>query len=286
LFGLVLELELEAATLQYFPSFNHWEMASAPATTAAASGSGAAPQQQQPPDKLTSFLQMINYIIFFFLFQSIVGSMVQKIMGPPQPQSQFNGVGSVSKSNPAQQQQRHQQTRPYRDFGKPFCLWEQGTVMDLDVIISDSSIAPNGWSLTTPSPDEIKIDYSNDAEVSNKANPRRTKVTLNKQENNILASWRQENLILGGTNDPLSKPSLFSFFGSTSNQEMNHRNSTLTIPLTQALWNNETQLYAYVKLMRRRYGNEVKERREDVLVKRVELTRYRKRKRKRDGVFM
>ena len=79
-----------------------------------------------------------------------------------------------------------------------------------------------------------------------------------------------------------------SFIGSSNaNQEMNHRNTTLTVPMTQSIWNNETHVYAYVKLQRRRNYKGPKEtkrpvRKDDVLVKRMMLTRYRKRKKMRD----
>lgn len=155
--------------------------------------------------------------------------------------------------------------------------------MDLDVIISDSALPPNGWSLTTPSIANEAIDSPPEANNDNKANPRRTKVSL-KPKASYLATWRQENLILGGLTNSNS-PSLLSAFGSSSNQEMNHRNTTLNISLTESLWNNETHLYAHVRLMRHTYKGDQLDtppRKEDVLVKRVALTRHRRRKRKRD----
>jgi hypothetical protein len=203
-------------------------------------------------------------------------------MMPPNASQNNNAPMRV---NPQQQQQ--QQQRPYRVDGKPTCLWPQGTVMDLDVIITDSSIPPNGWTLTTPT----NNDHSNSQNTEPKANPRRTKVSLKQtKDTKPLASWRQENLILGGLPSHHSKtPSIFSAFGSSSHQEMNFRNATLNISLTEALWNNETHLYAHVRLMRRVYRGQqhtsLQEhtlRKEDVLIKRVELTRHRKRKKKRD----
>ena len=185
--------------------------------------------------------------------------------------------------------QQHQQQMPYRSNGKPYCLWQQGTVMDLDVIVTDSSVPPTGWSLTTPAQiEKATIDTTSYDLTEGKANPRRTKVSFKHKETTPLASWRQENLILGGLTSNAHSPSPFSaFFGSSSNQEMNYRNSTLNIPLTEALWNNETHVYAHIRLKRRVYGGQQYDetRKEDVLVKRVELTRHRKRKRKRDGTL-
>ncbi|KAL3780126.1 hypothetical protein ACHAWO_011582 [Cyclotella atomus] len=203
------------------------------------------------------------------------------VQNPPQ----FNDgtAGHRPMNNMEKMMQQHQQ-RPYRVDGKPSCLWPQGTVMDLDVIITDSSTLPTGWTLTTAPPSDDKTAIESTHTTNNKANPRLTKVSL--KPNAPLASWRQENLILGGSSSTQKPSSILSaFLGSSSNQEMNHRNTTLHIPFTEALWNNQTHLYAYIRLMRRtayNSGNNQGSGKEDVLVKRVELTRYRKRKRRRD----
>ena len=269
-------------------------------TSAAAPAAGNAPVGgQQPPDTMTQIIQTLNYIIFFFLFQSIVGTFMQKYaMPPPSANTNNDAAANIMPMNKMENMIQQQQM-PYRSNGKPFCLWPQGTVMDLDVIITDSSLPPTGWSLTTSDENEKATmdtsSSSNEIITEGKPNPHRTKVSFKHKERSspYLASWRQENLILGGlTSDPHAPPSPFSaFFGSSSNQEMNYRNSTLNIPLTETIWNNETHLYAYVRLKRRVYGGQQQQqqvdetRREDVLVKRVELTRHRKRKRKRDGTL-
>ncbi len=202
--------------------------------------------------------------------------------------------------------------------GKPSCLWDLGTVMDLDVVISDSPNVPDGWpSLTTlDTTSEVNSDHANDHRNdlagATGVNPRRTKVKLpsadgTKPSSNInrtdhssskfkattLASWHQEGLVLGGTfngHKPKSVSILSTLFPSDSNQEMNYRNETLTIPLTDAIWNNQTHVYAFVKLQRRRtFRNDGfndkkrKVRKDDVLVKRMVLTKHRKRKKMRDG---
>lgn len=90
--------------------------------------------------------------------------------------------------------------------------------------------------------------------------------------------------------------SILSFLSlsSNSNQDMNRRNTTLKVPLTPPVWNNETHVYAHVRLQRRGSGLDGgypsdpggerarAHRREDVLVKRMALTRHRKRKKSRD----
>lgn len=205
--------------------------------------------------------------------------------------------------------------------GKPSCVWDLGTVMDLDVVVSDSPNVPDGWPSLTTSDDssETKNNHhdnknTNDSADATGVNPRRTKVKLpsadgtksssnngrndhsgSKFKETILASWHQEGLVLGGTFNgakPQSVSILSTLFPSDSNQEMNYRNETLTIPLTEAVWNNQTHVYAYVKLQRRRRykndgGNDKKRkiRKDDVLVKRMVLTRHRKRKKLRDGEF-
>lgn len=249
------------------------------------------------PDGLSSILQIVNYIAFFFLLQNMVGYVVQKLIMPPQSsQPSLNNVVGKTNVNSGGVMQNH---RPYHR-GKPACLWEQGTVMDLDVVISDSSTPPRGWQLTSPAAErKQRTDSTNHQDaLESGANPRRTKVTLSKQQDSTpLATWRQENLILGGIQfeNHHATPSIMNLFSSNKNQEMNHRNTTLTVPMTNALWNNETHLYAYVRLTRRRaprrnngqknIQESASVRSDDVLIKRIELTRHRKRKRKRDGVY-
>lgn len=253
------------------------ESSAAAVPNAPAAGEG---EGQQPP--YNAIIQTLNYVMLFFLFQNIIGTVIQKFAVPAQnsvvTQSQFND--NVKNTVPVNGMDGMIQQKPYRVDEKPMCIWKQGTVMDLDVVISDSSSPPYGWMLTT--------DNEN-AAAESKVNPRRTKLTLLK-DSTPLASWRQENLILGGLTHAHNTPNLLTAFGSSSNQEMNYRNDTLAVSLTDSLWNNETHLYAHVRLMRRVYrvhntnGNDRQEvRREDVLVKRVELTRHRKRKKKRDG---
>jgi hypothetical protein len=248
----------------------------------APAATGNAPAQEAP-SALTNILQTLNFIVFFFVLQNIVGSVVQKFMVQNPPQFNDGTAGHRPMNNMEKMMQQHQQ-RPYRVDGKPSCLWPQGTVMDLDVIITDSSTPPTGWTLTTAPPSDDKKAIESTHTTNNKANPRLTKVSL--KPNAPLASWRQENLILGGSSSTQKPSSILSaFLGSSSNQEMNHRNTTLHIPFTEALWNNQTHLYAYIRLMRRtayNSGNNQGSGKEDVLVKRVELTRYRKRKRRRD----
>ena len=105
---------------------------------------------------------------------------------------------------------------------KPACLWQLGTMMDLDVLITDSHNVPNGWtSLTNPPDDNILAKD----------------LPWKKGGGNILASWQQDGLILGGVSDGLDTCHAIRSFISVSDtdQEMNYRNTTLSIPLTPSI---------------------------------------------------
>ena len=257
--------------------------ASPPATEAA----GEAGDQ---PNLLGSVL---NWLLIFFLVQNVSELARTKFMPPREAStapSAFSDPVGVSDTGVTERRHRQQQRKPEgvtsvaSDSGryknrpvKPKCLWDVGTTMDLDVIITDNPGSPEGWELTTPVDDDA------------------TGIVQAKRHN-VLATWKQEGLIFGGkSDDPNHKPSgsvLSSLFGSDVNQDMNYRNDTLTIPFNDALWNNETQIWAHVKLQRRRSyqdGTDTRDRnprrkvpKNDVLVKRMALTRFRKRKRRQD----
>lgn len=272
-----------------------------PAAAAAARGGGENDDEQQGPAPMT-FSTILNYMLFFFVVQTLSQNLLKNVFPPPDSSNNnamnanYNDVmptdattGGVDSDATTIGQQKKplgattnnnnnnpidkkkftaQDVKKMHKQMKPSCLWQQGTMMDLDVILSDSSDVPTGWpALTT-----IKNEHDDtNANNNNKAT--------------ILASWTQQNLILGGTpHDPNSKASFLSvMMGSHTNQEMNRRNTTLNFPLTDAIWNNETHVYAYVRLQRRRGGsNNTPSRKEDVLVKRMVLTRHRKRKKMRD----
>ena len=254
-------------------------------------------EQQQPQ---FNFMSILNWILFFWITQNIAGMMTSKLHNR-------NDMTKMAPGNTAGEQQikkplgvdptaatdtiNNEKMKKMNRMAKPVCLWPQGTMMDLDVIISDSANVPNGWpDLTTNTGKDDKNENGDD----------------DREEGTILASWSQTNLILGGKphqNDPSNTNNkatttsvLSSVMGSNTNQEMNHRNATLTVSLTDRVWNNETHVYAWVRLRRHRYnrstsnsggvanstGDEPPSRKDDVLVKRMVLTRHRKRKRIRD----
>ena len=68
---------------------------------------------------------------------------------------------------------------------KPACLWQQGTVMDLDVLITDSPYMPDGWPALTTLLEE-------DGDMISMESPKK------KDTHKTLASWHQDGLVLGG----------------------------------------------------------------------------------------
>jgi len=246
------------------------------------------PDQQEPEQAELGFLPILNWVVFFFVMQTVVGSAMTKFMPPekniPDPPSPLSKADEFDATNDGavEREKKPLGATMNRDNiikVKPSCLWQLGTVMDLDVAITDYPNVPVGWPPLTTS---IEEDLAkNDSSSS-----------TNEGNNVILASWHQEGLVLGGISDePDNRPSFLSILSSNGNQEMNKRNGTLTFPLTQSVWANETQLYAYVRLQRRghfkdgsKVGDETERpvRKEDVLIKRLPLTRYRKRKKMRD----
>ncbi|EJK58032.1 hypothetical protein THAOC_21871 [Thalassiosira oceanica] len=211
---------------------------------------------------------ILNWLLIFFLVQNATELAKTKFMPPRDADTAASalsdpvGVSSDTGAAAAERQQR-QQLKP------------KGVTSDRGGPVESQA---QGWELTTPVGDDA------------------TGVVRTKRHN-VLATWKQDGLIFGGKSDDANhKPSgsfvLSSLFGSDVNQDMNYRNDTLTIPFNEALWNNETQIWAHVKLQRRRSykdGTDTRARnprrkvpKNDVLVKRMALTRFRKRKRRQD----
>ncbi len=243
---------------------------------------------EQPPNQAeeTSFvMKILQHIMLFFLLQNLAGLVTTKFM----PSQNSNNVRDDNIISP-----NHQQGKPIgvtMPQIPPACLWKPGTVMDLSVLITDSPDVPIKWpsliakKTTTAIQNDSEDDATNDSSSSS---------------GNILASWQQDGLTLGGvvSNDgggpkKANKPSILSaYLSSNADQSTNHRNATLTIPMTETIWNNQTHVYAHVFLQRRRTfrdgtdSRDVDEnkpvRKDDILIKRMTLTRYRKRKKNRD----
>jgi len=101
---------------------------------------------------------------------------------------------------------------------KPACLWQQGTVMDLELIITDSPSIPSGWpELTTP-------DINNGELIAIDSSSKKIK-----SKETILGTWSQEGLVLGGESfdgKPDTRHSIMTLLSSNTNQTMNYRNTT------------------------------------------------------------
>ena len=117
-------------------------------------------------------------------------------------------------------------------------LWDLGTVMDLDLYITEDKSFP--YSTVDPSKN-INLK--------------------NKQKKEILASWHEKNLIF-------------------RNEPSNQRNMTLTLGISDRIQSNETILYAHMILTR---VQDDKVEKKDILKKTFELTKFKLRKKKRNG---
>ena len=246
---------------------------------------------EQSPNQAeeTSFvMKILQHLMLFFLLQNLTGLVTTKFM-PSQNNNNSKNVQNDNIISPT-----HQQGKPIgvtMPQMPPACLWKPGTVMDLSVLITDSPDVPVKWPslIAKKTTTAIQNYYDDDATDD-----------LSISSGNILASWQQGGLILGGvvSNDgggpkKDNTPSILSaYLTSNADQSINHRNATLSIQMTEAIWNNQTQVYAHVFLQRRRIfqdGTDSRDmgknrlgRKDDVLIKRMTLTRYRKRKKNRD----
>ncbi|KAL3809667.1 hypothetical protein ACHAXA_004218 [Cyclostephanos tholiformis] len=252
---------------------------------------GAAPApagEQQGGQK--ALMEILHWLTIFFLMQNMMALVANFRPPPPPPPSSSDGglpitdqfmfpdaikatdttnkkakpLGATVPANAGDGAASVGRMKPY----KPMCLWQPGTYMDLDVLITDSPNSPSSWPpLTTP--DINVVDYSDKG---------------NAGKGIILVEWHERDLILGGVSDSKTKYSspFFSLFGySNADQTMNYRNATLVVPIDKSISNNETSgVYAHVMLRRKRASGADSP--TDVLVKRMPLTRYRKRKRNRD----
>lgn len=246
-------------------------MVEVPAAAAAANNAGGPPQ---PREK--SIIDVLHMIGIFILMQNFIGYVVKNVTN-----SSSSGGNDVDKIIGNTQQKGKPlgvtTTNNMVMRGKPMCLWELGTVFDLDVLFTDSMETPILWENLSSSTDlNSSSSYSGEENTVN---------TISIAGGQILAEWHEQSLIFGGVatdaeSHKRSSPFFAQFGAGTANQTMNQRNVTLTIPMSQSIWNNETGLYAHVRLIRQRISG-VKSP-SDILIKRMVLTRYRKRKKNRD----
>ena len=267
----------------------------AAAREVAPTGGNAAPPAADEQNGKT-LMEILHWLAVFFVMQNMAGLAMTKFSStfrpppPSHPSSSSDDAAAVPDGLPIDQFMFPDAIQAVTAKGKPLgvtpsnvvaekrtkahkpaCLWQAGTVMDLDVLITDSPNAPSSWpSLTTPVP-------SDDALTSKKG----------KDGASVLAEWHERDLIFGGIpsdgsdGKKSSSSPFFSQFGSlNADQTINRRNASLVVPIERSVWNNETGVYAHVRLARRRTSGAVSP--TDVLVKRMSLMRYRKRKRNRD----
>uniref|UniRef100_A0A7S1YQU3 Cleft lip and palate transmembrane 1 n=1 Tax=Ditylum brightwellii TaxID=49249 RepID=A0A7S1YQU3_9STRA len=187
-------------------------------------------QQQEPNDEQPQeglFDGVLRWMLMFGAIQLVMQGMSglrpqpQKTTPDPITSLMHDGgddLTTVTKRKPAGATTISANGNIKRENKKPVCLWGKGTLMDLHVYVTDSST----YNYTN-----IK-DEKDDMEK-------------------ILAEWHEENIKLG---------SVDSLFGGNSNKKKKDgddstRNTTVTIPFTDALRFNETHLYAHVHLVRK-----------------------------------
>jgi hypothetical protein len=242
---------------------------------AAANNAGGPPQ---PREK--SIIDVLHMIGIFILMQNFIGYVVKNASNSSSSGGGTNNIIVDQIIGNTQQKGKPLGVTTTNNMvmrGKPMCLWELGTVFDLDVLFTDSMETPILWENLSSSTDlNSSSSYSGEENTVN---------TISIAGGQILAEWHEQSLIFGGVATDVdshkrSSPFFAQFGAGTANQTMNRRNVTLTIPMSQSIWNNETGLYAHVRLIRQRISG-VKSP-SDTLIKRMVLTRYRKRKKNRD----
>ncbi len=141
----------------------------------------------------------------------------------------------------------------------PKCLWQFGSVLDLDMFISDQ-------------PDFTINDCTN-----------------SKKRKDTLAEWHQSNIVFVSKGKTVSIPD-----PNGKSDEMltfekdNQRTTNLTIPITHKVQFNETHIYAHICVTRKfpKANDDNKKKKtdysKDILVQTVQLTKHRKRKRQRN----
>lgn len=263
----------------------------------AAANAGGAPQ---PREK--SIIDVLHMIGIFILMQNFIGYVTKNV-------TNNSSSGGINNSKPLIVDQiignTQQKGKPLgvttttNDMamrGKPMCLWELGTVFDLDVLFTDSTETPMLWTESSSTIhssvlsdiDSEKNDGAKGADLIlsfSSSGDESIDNTISVAGGQVLSEWHEQGLIFGGVatdadSHKRSSPFFAQFGAGTADQTMNRRNITLTIPLSQSIWNNETGLYAHVRLTRQRISG-VKSP-SDTLTKRMVLTRYRKRKKNRD----
>lgn len=257
---------------------------------AAANNAGGPPQ---PREK--SIIDVLHMIGIFILMQNFIGYVVKNVTNMSSSSGPHNVDQIIGNTQQKGKPLGVTTANNMAMRGKPMCLWELGTVFDLDVLFTDSMETPMLWadsisSTTHSSISDINSEKNDTKEVvdhnsSFSSGEENTVNSISIAGGQVLAEWHQQGLIFGGVatdadSHKRSSPFFAQFGAGTADQTMNRRNVTLTIPMSQSIWNNETGLYAHVRLVRQRISG-VKSP-SDTLTKRMVLTRYRKRKKNRD----
>ncbi len=150
---------------------------------------------------------------------------------------------------------------------RPKCIWQFGSVLDLDLYITDQSVYPIHQCMT------------------NTKSERQT-------NNDVLAEWHESNIVFVSDAKTISIPNADG--GLLTIENNNQRSANLTVPITEKVQFNETHLYAHLCLTRKwpmnpynHKGSSKKKKDErnygqETFLKTIQLTKLKKRKRKRN----
>mmetsp|Transcript_33033 Transcript_33033/g.72448 ORF Transcript_33033/g.72448 Transcript_33033/m.72448 type:complete len:674 (-) Transcript_33033:38-2059(-) len=218
----------------------------------AAAPDGGQVQGENQPQGLggIEFKDIARMIFWFFVFQNVAKLAQERgiLPGPsmpnnPEPEQQ-NGPATAADAQAAVPGKTGPLGATNPTQARPACLWSPRTEMDLHVFFTASESF------------ELPDDY--DYHAATTSTPTNVK--------DVLDEWHESGLKLYDSNEK--------------------RSMNITIPLSKQVRYNETHLYAHIRLARRRPGVGKQRagdvRKVDILSKRVELTKYRLRKKVRD----
>jgi len=158
------------------------------------------------------------------------------------PQPHPSAVGSESNGYEKMKPQGASTPKDGMLSYKPSCIWDPGTTMDLRVYVTDVEL----------------IDPLEDCPQFRNAK-------------NLLTEWHESKLVL-------------SKMKKTNSDINNGRQANITFTIPEDVKFNHTHIYAHVCLMRRlnQPENPQKMQKDDILLKTISLTKYKRRKRLRD----
>lgn len=240
----------------------------------------AAAQQEAPMNGVANaLLRGVVMYMAMNTFQTYMHGGSNKPMTPAATTGTGTPAGAATSSNPAGTNGKmkprgaldlnYPGMKPGSVTQQPRCLWGLESIFDLHVYITNDQDYP------ATSCDPASTNFES---------------TDKDKDNEVLAEWHESDLVFGSTSEAVTVR-VPSEQGNSSNgnklmkiENKNHRNTNITIPVTQKVQFNQTHIYAHVCMVRKLSSmSKVDETpSKDILVKTVQLTEHRKRKRIRD----